>query len=146
MSASTNETVVIKKYANRRLYNTATSTYVTLEDLAAMVKKGIEFNVYDAKSSEDITRSVLTQIIVEEEGKAGQNLLPISFHAPPDWFLRRQHAMAGAEISGAQHAIADEKPGTNPRVFPERLWAACSPSAARWSKWASKIWRCSNAR
>src|ERR1700722_4691641 len=79
MSASSNETVVIKKYANRRLYNTATSTYVTLEDLAAMVKKGIEFNVYDAKSNEDITRSVLTQIIVEEEGKAGQNLLPISF-------------------------------------------------------------------
>lgn len=79
MSASTNETVVIKKYANRRLYNTATSTYVTLENLAEMVKKGIDFNVYDAKSNEDITRSVLTQIIVEEEGKSGQNLLPISF-------------------------------------------------------------------
>ena len=79
MSASTNETVVIKKYANRRLYNTSTSTYVTLDDLSTMVKKGIEFNVYDAKSNEDITRSVLTQIIVEEEGKAGQNLLPISF-------------------------------------------------------------------
>lgn len=79
MSASTNETVVIKKYANRRLYNTATSTYVTLDDLATMVKQGVEFNVYDAKSNEDITRSVLTQIIVEEEGKAGQNLLPISF-------------------------------------------------------------------
>ena len=76
MSASANETVVIKKYANRRLYNTATSTYVTLENLGAMVKEGIEFNVYDAKSNEDITRSVLTQIIVEEEGKAGQNLLP----------------------------------------------------------------------
>jgi len=79
MSASANETVVIKKYANRRLYNTATSTYVTLENLSEMVKKGIEFNVYDAKSNEDITRSVLTQIIVEEEGKSGQNLLPIDF-------------------------------------------------------------------
>jgi polyhydroxyalkanoate synthesis repressor PhaR len=79
MSSSANETVVIKKYANRRLYNTATSTYVTLEDLAQMVKKGVEFNVYDAKSNEDITRSVLTQIIVEEEGKSGQNLLPIDF-------------------------------------------------------------------
>ncbi|MDE2030066.1 MAG: polyhydroxyalkanoate synthesis repressor PhaR [Alphaproteobacteria bacterium] len=79
MSASNNETVVIKKYANRRLYNTATSTYVTLENLAQMVKEGTEFNVYDAKSNEDITRSVLTQIIVEEEGKSGQNLLPISF-------------------------------------------------------------------
>lgn len=73
------QTVTIKKYANRRLYNTATSSYVTLEDLSKMVKEGVEFNVYDAKTSEDITRSVLTQIIVEEEGKAGQNLLPISF-------------------------------------------------------------------
>lgn len=72
--------VTIKKYANRRLYNTATSTYVTLEDLSVMVKDGVEFNVYDAKTSEDITRTVLTQIIVEEEGKSGQqNLLPISF-------------------------------------------------------------------
>ena len=73
-------TVTIKKYANRRLYNTATSAYVTLENLSAMVKEGTEFNVYDAKTGEDITRSVLTQIIVEEEGKSGQqNLLPISF-------------------------------------------------------------------
>jgi polyhydroxyalkanoate synthesis repressor PhaR len=70
--------VVIKKYANRRLYNTASSTYVTLEDLAAMVKKGVDFTVHDAKTGEDITRSVLTQIIFEEENK-GQNLLPIKF-------------------------------------------------------------------
>jgi polyhydroxyalkanoate synthesis repressor PhaR len=71
--------VIIKKYANRRLYNTGTSTYVTLEDLAAMVKNGEDFVVYDAKSSEDITRSVLTQIIFEQENKGGQNLLPITF-------------------------------------------------------------------
>ena len=71
--------VVIKKYANRRLYNTSTSSYVTLEDLAQMVKKRADFVVYDAKSGEDITRGVLTQIIVEEEQKGGQNLLPISF-------------------------------------------------------------------
>jgi polyhydroxyalkanoate synthesis repressor PhaR len=71
--------ITIKKYANRRLYNTATSSYVTLENLAAMVKQGTEFNVYDAKTGEDLTRSVLTQIIVEEEGKSGQNLLPVSF-------------------------------------------------------------------
>ena len=72
--------VIIKKYANRRLYNTGTSTYVTLEDLAAMVKTGEDFVVYDAKSSEDITRSVLTQIIFEQENKeGGQNLLPIAF-------------------------------------------------------------------
>jgi polyhydroxyalkanoate synthesis repressor PhaR len=70
--------IVIKKYANRRLYNTATSSYVTLEDLSRMVKAGHEFVVHDAKSGEDLTRAVLTQIIVEEEGK-GQNLLPISF-------------------------------------------------------------------
>jgi polyhydroxyalkanoate synthesis repressor PhaR len=70
--------IVIKKYANRRLYNTATSSYVTLDDLSTMVKKGGDFVVYDAKTGEDITRSVLTQIIVEEEQK-GQNLLPISF-------------------------------------------------------------------
>ena len=71
--------ITIKKYANRRLYNTATSSYVTLDHLAQMVKQNEEFVVYDAKTGEDITRAVLTQIIVEEEGKSGQNLLPISF-------------------------------------------------------------------
>jgi polyhydroxyalkanoate synthesis repressor PhaR len=70
--------VVIKKYANRRLYNTATSTYVTLDHLAEMIKAGTEFVVTDARTGEDITRAVLTQIIVEQEGK-GQNLLPIKF-------------------------------------------------------------------
>ena len=70
--------ITIKKYANRRLYNTATSSYVTLEHLAEMVKEGAEFIVTDAKTGEDITRSVLTQIIVEQEAK-GQNLLPIKF-------------------------------------------------------------------
>jgi polyhydroxyalkanoate synthesis repressor PhaR len=77
--AKSDEPVVIKKYANRRLYNTGTSTYVTLEDLAGMVKTGEDFIVYDAKSGEDITRSVLTQIIFEQENKGGQNLLPITF-------------------------------------------------------------------
>ena len=70
--------VVIKKYANRRLYNTASSSYVTLEHLSDMVKKGVDFVVYDAKTNEEITRSVLTQIIFEEESR-GQNLLPIQF-------------------------------------------------------------------
>jgi polyhydroxyalkanoate synthesis repressor PhaR len=70
--------VVIKKYANRRLYNTATSSYVTLDHLCQMVKDDVDFVVYDAKSGDDITRSVLTQIIVEEESK-GTNLLPINF-------------------------------------------------------------------
>jgi len=71
--------VTIKKYANRRLYNTATSSYVTLDHLSQMVKDGVEFVVYDAKTGEDITRSVLTQIIVEEESKGGQTMLPVSF-------------------------------------------------------------------
>ena len=70
--------ITIKKYANRRLYNTATSSYVTLDHLAAMIKEDVDFVVYDAKSGEDITRSVLTHIIVEQESK-GQNLLPTSF-------------------------------------------------------------------
>jgi polyhydroxyalkanoate synthesis repressor PhaR len=70
--------VIIKKYANRRLYNTQTSSYVTLDHLAAMVKNGVEFEVQDARTGEDITRSVLTQIIFEEEAK-GQSLLPIKF-------------------------------------------------------------------
>ncbi len=73
------EPVTIKKYANRRLYNTGTSTYVTLEDLAIMVKAGEDFVVFDAKTGEDITRSVLAQIIFEQENKEGQNLLPINF-------------------------------------------------------------------
>ena len=70
--------VVIKKYANRRLYNTASSSYVTLEHLSEMVKEGVDFVVFDAKTNEDITRSVLTQIIFDEESR-GQNLLPIQF-------------------------------------------------------------------
>ncbi len=70
--------VIIKKYANRRLYNTQTSSYVTLDHLCEMVKQGTDFEVHDARTGDDITRSVLTQIIFEEEAK-GQNLLPIRF-------------------------------------------------------------------
>ena len=77
-TADGTEPVTIKKYANRRLYNTATSSYVTLDHLCEMVKDGIDFVVYDAKSGEDITHTVLTQIIMEEESK-GHNLLPIKF-------------------------------------------------------------------
>lgn len=74
------EAVVVKKYANRRLYNTETSTYVTLDDLAKMVRGDRDFVVYDAKNGDDLTRSVLTQIIVEQEGReGGQTLLPIPF-------------------------------------------------------------------
>jgi polyhydroxyalkanoate synthesis repressor PhaR len=77
--AEQKEPIKIKKYANRRLYNTGTSTYVTLEDLAVMVKEGEDFVVEDAKTGEDITRSVLAQIIFEQENKEGQSLLPITF-------------------------------------------------------------------
>ncbi len=77
-SPKADEPVIIKKYANRRLYNTQTSSYVTLDHLAQMVKEGTEFEVRDARTGEDITRSVLTQIIFEEEAK-GQSLLPIKF-------------------------------------------------------------------
>jgi polyhydroxyalkanoate synthesis repressor PhaR len=76
--ATEKQPTVIKKYANRRLYHTGTSAYVTLEDLAGMVRQGEDFVVYDAKSGEDITRTVLTQIIFEQENKEGQNLLPVT--------------------------------------------------------------------
>jgi polyhydroxyalkanoate synthesis repressor PhaR len=77
-AAPTRQPTVIKKYANRRLYNTGSSAYVTLEDLAEMVKNGEDFEVFDAKTGEDITRSVLTQIIFEQESKGGQALLPVN--------------------------------------------------------------------
>jgi polyhydroxyalkanoate synthesis repressor PhaR len=86
------EPVVIKKYANRRLYNTAASTYVTLEHLSAMVREGVDFIVLDAKTGEDITRSVLTQIIFEQESR-GQNLLPVQF-------LRRLIRFYGDQMQG----------------------------------------------
>jgi polyhydroxyalkanoate synthesis repressor PhaR len=78
-AADKSKPVIIKKYANRRLYNTETSSYVTLEDLGEMVRSERDFLVYDAKTGEDLTHTVLTQIIVEEEGKTGSNLLPIGF-------------------------------------------------------------------
>ena len=85
---------VIKKYANRRLYHTGTSTYVTLEDLSVMVKKGEEFIVNDAKTGEDLTRSVLTQIIFELESKEGQQtLLPVAF-------LRQLISFYGDQMQG----------------------------------------------
>jgi polyhydroxyalkanoate synthesis repressor PhaR len=79
IATSTRQPTTIKKYANRRLYNTGSSAYVTLEDLSHMVKRGEDFLVQDAKTGEDITRSVLTQIIFEQESKVGQSMLPITF-------------------------------------------------------------------
>lgn len=87
------ETVVIKKYANRRLYNTRTSQYVTLESLSEMVREGVDFTVQDAKTGDDLTRSVLTQIIFEQENSGGQTLLPIKF-------LRRLIRFYGDQMQG----------------------------------------------
>ncbi|RZJ04979.1 MAG: polyhydroxyalkanoate synthesis repressor PhaR [Brevundimonas sp.] len=86
------ETVVIKKYANRRLYNTATSAYVTLEDLAKMVREGTDFVVFDAKTNDDLTRQILTQIIFEEESR-GEALLPVQF-------LRQLIGFYGGQMQG----------------------------------------------
>ena len=86
------DVVVIKKYANRRLYNTSTSAYVTLEDLATMVREGTDFVVFDAKTNEELTRQILTQIIFEEEGR-GQALLPVQF-------LRQLIGFYGGQMEG----------------------------------------------
>lgn len=86
------ETVVIKKYANRRLYNTRTSAYVTLEDLATIVREGVDFVVYDAKTNDDLTRQILTQIIFEEESR-GEALLPVQF-------LRQLIGFYGGQMQG----------------------------------------------
>ena len=91
--------VTIKKYANRRLYNTSTSSYVTLDHLAEMVRDDIDFVVFDAKSGEDITRSVLTQIIFEAEGK-GQNVLPVNF-------LRQLISFYGDSLQGLLPSYLD---------------------------------------
>ena len=97
---NSNNPIVIKKYANRRLYNTSKSSYVTLDDLAQMVRDGLDFVVKDAKSGADITRSVLTQIIFEEESK-GQNLLPIKF-------LRQLIGFYGDSLEGFVPGYLDE--------------------------------------
>ncbi|MES2755209.1 MAG: polyhydroxyalkanoate synthesis repressor PhaR [Pseudomonadota bacterium] len=88
MKKPTDGIVVIKKYANRRLYNTETSSYITLEHLAVMTREGREFKVVDARTDEDITHNVLTQIIMEEESRGGQTMLPANF-------LRQLIAMYG---------------------------------------------------
>jgi polyhydroxyalkanoate synthesis repressor PhaR len=150
------EPVEIKKYANRRLYNTGTSAYVTLEDLAVMVKTGHDFIVHDAKTGEDITRSVLAQIIFEQENKEGQNLLPIAFlrqlirfygdsmqmlvprylEASIDSFTREQekfrHQMAQAFGVGAFTPL-DEQVRRNMEIF-QRAFAMFTPFARRESQ------------
>jgi polyhydroxyalkanoate synthesis repressor PhaR len=142
--------VIIKKYANRRLYNTQTSSYVTLDHLASMVKEGTEFEVRDARTGEDITRSVLTQIIFEEEAK-GQSLLPIKFlrqlirfygdslqsfvpgylDMSMDGFAKNQEQMRSrlAEAFGGSGQVIENLTRQNMAMF-ERAMAMFSPFAA----------------
>ena len=151
-------TIVIKKYANRRLYNTATSAYVTLEDLAQMVRVGQDFTVHDAKSGEDLTRQILTQIIFEEESR-GEALLPVQFlrrligfyggqmqsvlpsylEMSLDSFAKQQEQLRGQfkqAFGGAPGAgLLDEAVRRNMQMFEQamRMWpgfAAGMPAAA----------------
>lgn len=108
--AKTDKAITIKKYANRRLYNTGTSTYVTLDDLAQMVKKGEDFTVQDAKSGEDITHSVLTQIIFEQESKTGNTLLPVSFLRQLISFYGDQmQAVIPSYLEHSMHAFTEQQ-------------------------------------
>jgi polyhydroxyalkanoate synthesis repressor PhaR len=146
---------IIKKYANRRLYHTGTSTYVTLEDLARMVKSGEDFVVTDAKTGEDITRAVLGQIIFEQEGRGGQPLMGISFLRQlirfygdqmqgllPTYLesslsafthnqdqLREQMTLA---LSGGAIGLIEEQTRRNMEMFSEamRLWMPFAPGGA----------------
>ncbi len=124
-SVGEDDVAVVKKYANRRLYNTASSSYVTLDDLGKMVRDGEHFVVYDAKSGEDLTRSILTQIILEEDGK-GRNLLPINFlrHVIRFYddslraFLPRYLEMSMENFSDNQEQIRNYIDGTFGKFFP----------------------------
>ena len=147
--AKTEGPVTIKKYANRRLYNTGTSTYVTLEDLATMVKNGEDFAVFDAKTGEDITRSVLTQIIFEQENKeGGQNLLPINFLRQLIRFYgdsMQKLVPSYLEVSLESFTREQEIPASSsPRRSARRRSVRCSRirSAATW-KCSSRRSRCS---
>jgi polyhydroxyalkanoate synthesis repressor PhaR len=133
--------VVIKKYANRRLYNTATSAYVTLDHLSQMVKDKTDFVVYDAKTGEEITRSVLTQIIFEEESKGGQTLPPIPF-------LRQLISFYGDSLQGVVPQYLEMSMtqfARNQEQMRRYLQNAFgfNPSSSS-NRWASRTWRCSS--
>jgi polyhydroxyalkanoate synthesis repressor PhaR len=123
--AAEDDVAIVKKYANRRLYNTASSSYVTLDDLSKMVRDGDHFLVYDAKTGEDLTRSILTQIIMEEDSK-GRNLLPIGFlrqlirfyDDSLRAFLPRYLEMSMENFSANQDQIRQYIEGTFGKFFP----------------------------
>ena len=128
--------VTIKKYANRRLYDTESSTYITLDRLAQMVREGREFEVVDAKTGEDITRQVLTQIIVDEEAR-GATMLPINFLQAADRPLRQFDAELRAAISRSGDGRVPAQPE---RGRATRSAATSSPTSP------SATWRCSRTR
>ena len=152
---ASSEPTIIKKYANRRLYHTGTSTYVTLDDLAKMVKSGEDFVLTDAKTGEDITRSVLGQIIFEQEGSGGQPLLPIAFlrqlirfygdqmqtllptylESSLSAFTRNQDKLRdqmARALSGDALGVMEEQTRRNMEMFSEamRMWMPFAPGGA----------------
>jgi polyhydroxyalkanoate synthesis repressor PhaR len=158
--AKSEHPITIKKYANRRLYNTGTSTYVTLEDLASMVKGGEDFIVNDAKTGEDITRQVLAQIIFEQENKEGQSMLPIAFlrqlirfygdsmqmlvprylEVSIDSFTREQEKFRqhmAQTFGGSPFGALEEQVRRNMEMF-ERAFAMFTPFARREQQTASE--------
>ncbi len=139
------EPVKIKKYANRRLYNTGTSTYVTLEDLATMVKSGEDFAVEDAKTGEDITRSVLTQIIFEQENKEGaQNLLPINFLRQLIRFYGDSMQMLVPRYLETSIELADARAAEVPRSDVSGFRG--EPVRRRSTSRSAATWKCSSGR
>ncbi|TKD50341.1 polyhydroxyalkanoate synthesis repressor PhaR [Sphingomonas baiyangensis] len=142
--------VVIKKYANRRLYNTETSSYITLDHLAAMTREGRDFKVIDARSDDDITHNVLTQIIMEEEARGGQTMLPVSFlrqlislygdsmqtmvpgylEASMDSFRRNQEQFKSAVEGAFAHSPFAEIAKRNMEMFEAATQAFKRPGAA----------------
>ena len=133
--------VVVKKYANRRLYNTESSSYITLDNLADMVRQGRDFVVYDAKTGEDITRGVLTQIIVEEEGK-GRALLPTAFLRQLIGFYGDQmQSLVPRFLEQAMGALAQQQ--EQMRAAMQKTHGVdghCSRSAT-WRRSAGRTWR-----
>ena len=133
--------VVVKKYANRRLYNTESSSYVTLEDLAGMVRQGRDFVVYDAKSGDDITRSVLTQIIVEEEAK-GRSLLPESFLRQLIGFYGDSlQAVVPRYLEAAMAGFARQQEQMRRSMEQAMGGFMQFPAPSAWRRWASRTWR-----
>jgi polyhydroxyalkanoate synthesis repressor PhaR len=127
--------VVIKKYGNRRLYNTTTSTYENVESLAGMARRGENFIVYDAKSGDDITRSVLRHIVSEEEKKSGQDLLPVASMRRLIGFLWRRDAGNGSGLSRAVDGDFDARAGKTTEVRQHVAESSNPPRGCQTPEW-----------